>query len=227
MSQVQHSGHRERLRSRFLQTGAKGFQQHELLELLLFYALPRINTNNIAHSLIESFGSLPEVLEADISCLSSVKGINSSSAAFISLFGDLCRYCSDSCHKPVKLSSVRKVREYFLNYFSSVSSEMYLILSISPSNDLLNVHSFTISEFSSISGAARKIAEISVRNNIRRIIIGHNQPEQPPMPQEKDYELTRIFSETLSPLGIEVCDHIICGCGKAFSMHENGAYSFI
>lgn len=52
MSQVKHAGHRERLRLRFLQTGAKGFQQHELLELLLFYALPRINTNNIAHSLI-------------------------------------------------------------------------------------------------------------------------------------------------------------------------------
>lgn len=161
MSQIKHASHRERLRLSFLQTGAKGFQQHELLELLLFYALPRINTNNIAHSLIESFGSLPEVLEADISGLSSVKGINSSSAAFISLFGDLCRYCSDSCHKPVRLSSVRKVREYFLTYFSSVSSEMYLILSISPSNDILNVYSFTMSEFSSISGAARKIAEFS------------------------------------------------------------------
>lgn len=227
MSPNHHGGHRERLSSRFLQTGTKGFQQHELLELLLFYALPRVNTNDIAHSLIDSFGSLPEVLEADVSRLTSVKGISSSSAVFIRLFGDLCRYCSDYCRKSVKLGSIKEIKEYLLNYFSSVSSEMYLILSISPTNNILSTHSFTISEFSNISGAARKIAETSFRNNISRIIIGQNLPGQPPIPQERDYELIRIFSETLSPLGIEICDHIICGCGKAFSMHECGAYSFI
>lgn len=78
-----HSGHRERLRNRFIANGDKSLYNHEILEMLLFYPIPRLNTNNIAHELIKRFGSLKNVLTADKNELQSVKGMGETSASFI------------------------------------------------------------------------------------------------------------------------------------------------
>ena len=86
-SQHLHAGHRDRMRERFLQTDGNGMAEHELLELLLFYAIPRCDTNDLAHRLIEEFGSLVGVLEADSSALCAVSGISEKSALYLRLVG--------------------------------------------------------------------------------------------------------------------------------------------
>lgn len=221
-----HRGHRERLRRRFLETGIYGFQEHEILELLLFYALPRVNTNEISHRLIDKFGGIAAVLDADISELSAVKGLSESSAALIKFMRDLCLSYALSSHPSARFSSPSELEKYFSDYFNSVNSEICLILSISPNFELLTTHSYPSESLLSAEISGRSLAETALRNNMRRIVIGQYHPDKHPIPDENDYAITRIFAETLTPLGIEIYDHIICGDGKTFSMRKNGAFSF-
>jgi NAD-dependent DNA ligase len=94
-SQADHGGHRERMRKRFKESGNfKGFSEHEILEMLLFYIVPRKNTNDIAHELIKKFGSLNSVLNASVEELSSVKDMGESSANSLLFFRELINYCS-------------------------------------------------------------------------------------------------------------------------------------
>lgn len=87
-----HTGHRQRLKERFLKEGLDHFDEHQVLELLLFYCIPRIDTNPLAHALLERFGSLAQVLEAPVEELEKVPGIGSNAATFLSLTTAVGRY---------------------------------------------------------------------------------------------------------------------------------------
>lgn len=221
-----HSGHRDRLRSRFIRTGIDSFTEHEILELLIFYAIPRINTNELAHRLIDKFGSLSEVLDAAPSQLCDVDGIGESAACFLGFARDFCRYYALSDRSEISFSSPRDTEAYLLSYFGSSDSDICLILSVDSSFNLKSSVVFPTEELLSPDFSRRILAEAAIRRDIYRIIIGQNKPRSLPVPQTSDYAITRLFSETLSPLGIEIYDHILCGMGKAFSMRQNGAFSF-
>lgn len=224
--QSQHSGHRTRLRKRFLETGVSGFSEHELLELLLFYSLPRVNTNEIAHSLIDRFGSLAAVLSADSSKLSEVRGISSSSAVFLNLIYDMCGEYVSSTDNKSSFTSSDDISNWFISYFNAINSRICLLLSIGMKLELLGTVSLPADSLLSGNTSPRELAEIALRNKMNRIIISINHPDQLPVPDENDYRITNFITNTLSPLGIEICDCIICGGGKSFSMRSSGAFSF-
>lgn len=221
-----HSGHRERLRRRFLETGANGFNEHELLELILFYALRRVNTNEIAHRLIDKFGSISAVLEAEKSELVSVQGIGESGALLIKLMFDLCRSYALSVSRQIKFSSSYELEEYISVYFKECDTGACLILSLSMQQELLKVLTIPCDEVLSGEISPRSLAETALRNDLHRIVIARSLPAKPPIPAESDYSFVRILSETLTPLGVEIYDYIIHGCGSTFSMRKSGAFSF-
>ncbi len=221
-----HSGHRERLRKRFLETGINGFEEHELLELLLFYALPRVNTNEIAHALINKFGSLAAVLDADREEIASVKGLSENSAVLLSIMGDMCRDYADASFCDRKFSAMGEAETYLLDYFKPIRSEICVIMNVSMRCELMGMHCFTHNELLPGFINARNLAEIVFRNRIRRIVIGQNRVGRLPVPDENDYIITKTLSELLCPLGVEIYDHVICGERKAFSMRKSGAFSF-
>lgn len=221
-----HSGHRSRLRHRFLETGVSGFSEHELLELLLFYALPRVNTNEIAHDLINRFGSLTAVLEAPPDKIAEAKGVSSASAFFLKLIYDMCRKYASSGAVSACFSSSDDIDRLLINYFSSVESEICLLLNISMKLELLGTVSFTAESLLSGRTSPRDIAEIALRNNAHRIIIGLNHPDKPPVPDENDYKITNMLANTLLPLGVDIIDCIVCGFNRTFSMRRSGAFSF-
>lgn len=221
-----HHGHRDRLRSRFLDTGIQGFQEHELLELLLFYAVPRRNTNELSHNLIDRFGSLKEVLEASADNLSDVKGIKDASSFVISFAGDLCRKYSSSADFPKYLSTDDSRNDFLLEYFNGTKGDLCVILNIGSKDELLGVHCFPSSSLTNGELTARDIAELAVRNKFSRILIGQNKSNGSSIPDESDYLITKFISETLLPLGINIADHIICGNRSSFSMRKSGAFSF-
>lgn len=221
-----HNGHRNRLRRRFLETGISGFNEHELLELLLFYALPRVNTNEIAHELISRFGSLTAVLSADPEKIAEIKGLSSASAVFLNFIFDLCREYSSSGSDSARFSSADDVDGWICRYFSSVESEICLLLNISMKLELLGAVSFTAVSLLNGKTSPRELAEVAIRNNMHRIIIGLNHPDRPPIPDENDYQITNMLANTLVPLGIDISDCIVCGYGQTFSMRRSGAFSF-
>ena len=113
-----HGGHRQRLKTRFLKEGLEHFDEHQVLELLLFYCIPRQDTNPIAHALLEHFGSLTQVMEAAPSELQKVKGMGESSAAFLSLLNSFCRYYQISrASSAVILNTLEECGRYLMPFF--------------------------------------------------------------------------------------------------------------
>ena len=214
------------MRQRALDTEFNGFSEHEILEMLLFYALPRVNTNNIAHRLISEFGSLSAVLSAPAEQLEKVSGISGSSAVFISFFNRLCHMYASSVNTGNKFSSTDDLKKYFLDYFESNNSEICLIISVDTDFRLTNVRSYPTSFFTENKIPPRQLISTILNCKMERIVIGQNHPGKLPVPHDDDYFVTKLFAEAIKPLGIRFCDHIICGKNYAFSMREKSAFSF-
>ena len=113
-----HIGHRQRLKNRFLEEGLEHFDEHQVLELLLFYCIPQRDTNGIAHELLTHFGSLTQVMEAPVEELQKIKGVGESAATFLSLLNAFCRYYQiNRTSTGVILSTVDQCGTYLLPFF--------------------------------------------------------------------------------------------------------------
>ncbi|MDR3085540.1 MAG: hypothetical protein LBU47_04405, partial [Christensenellaceae bacterium] len=124
-----HEGHRARLRDRAAHEGIQGFSSHEVLELLLFYSIPRSDTNELAHRLIDRFGSLSSVLDADFEDLRSVPGVGSSTALFLSHLRDvLALYMRDRFGERPLLSTATAAGNYCVHLFTSQRNESMAVL---------------------------------------------------------------------------------------------------
>ena len=117
MTDKLHIGHRERLRQRLMTYGADALCEHELLELMLFYALPRINTNELAHALINEFGTLNNILNTSVDELTKVKGVGKSAAEFIRLAAVMCENYEANAPEYDKLPDIDSLCRFFLSYF--------------------------------------------------------------------------------------------------------------
>ncbi len=125
-----HKGHRERLRERFRREGLDNFEDHQVLELLLFQAIPQHDTNPVAHSLIQRFGSLSAVLEADPKDLAAVEGVGAKAAAFLSLIPQVTRrYFLDRIrHTRKPLNTSEAAAEYLVPLMSGRSEEVFYVI---------------------------------------------------------------------------------------------------
>ena len=135
-----HDGHREKMRQRFLKGGLDSFADHEALELLLYYAIPRRDTNPIAHALMERYGSLSAVLTAPVEDLQKVEGIGESAAILLKLAPQLYRKAklSDAEQETV-LSSVERVGAYLLERFAGEKNEVVYQLCLDRKGRLLSL----------------------------------------------------------------------------------------
>ena len=130
-SQADHGGHRERMRKRFKESGNfKGFSEHEILEMLLFYIVPRKNTNDIAHELIKKFGSLNSVLNASVEELSSVKDMGESSANSLLFFRELINYCSTVTDSRIDIRNISAALSFVNNCFRNEKQEKFKVICI-------------------------------------------------------------------------------------------------
>src|SRR3990172_3406536 len=122
-----HSGHRERLKARFLKEGLDGFEDHQVLELLLFQAIPRIDTNPLAHQLMQRFGSLSAVLEADPKDLASIDGVGANVAAFLSMIPQITRryFHNRERHSPKTLNTSEAAAEYLVPLMAGRPAEVF------------------------------------------------------------------------------------------------------
>jgi len=214
-----HEGHRERLREKYLKSGLDSFEDHEILELLLFYSIPRKNTNELAHALINKYGSLKAVLEADPYDIINESGAGKQSAVLLSLILDITKkYLKESkTSRPVILSS-KQAGEYCMKLFVGENEEKVYLICLNKQYKV--IHSELISE-GSISQAvifSDKAAKAALRHNAYYVVVTHNHPGGSKRPSKNDIETTERLKKTFEALGKKMIDHIIVG--------ENGYYSF-
>ena len=202
MRDMIHSGHRERLRQRFMSFGADSLCEHELIELVLFYALPRINTNELAHTLIKEFGTINNILNAPIEELMSVSGIGRSAAEFIRLLGDMCGEYDREMLVYEKLLTTEDAADYFVRYFKEAASGLYLILCLGDELEVTGRISFNGSKKSCSKSEFRHIVSDIMRNGCERIVLGIKHSGTINM--KEDSISAAMMSEKLKPFNIEL-----------------------
>lgn len=221
-----HQGHRERMRDRFLRSGADSLCEHELLEIILFYGIPRINTNELAHRLLESFGSLGGVMSASKTELMKVKGIGSAAADFICMFSDMCSEYKFLYSQPQQKVSGKDLPGYFRSYFQDSVPGMCLLVTLSDQLDIISKMSFSSESVTDSKLNVQKTAEFIIKSGCRRIAVGINRPDKLPIPDNSDFRIAEFFMSRYSSIGIGLEDYVICGRTGTFSMRENGAFLF-
>lgn len=221
-----HKGHRERIRQKFLDFGAESLLEHELLELILFYAIPRVNTNKFAHNLINNLGNLNDILNADVNELTEFDGIGKKSAWFLKFLSDVCNEYKTFSSLSIPVTASENLSAYFRDYFLNSKSGLCLLLGIDDNFKIKNKISFTESSLMKDNSEIRKIAEFLIKNNCIRIVIGINHPERTAIPDNNDFALIKFLAEKFVVLNIILIDCVICSNNDTFSLKQHGAFSF-
>lgn len=205
-----HEGHRDKLRKRFIEEGLSNFQKHQILELLLFYAIPRKDTNELAHRLLNAFGgNLSEVFNADIKTLLKVEGIGEQAAVFITMIPQLFQVYRSEMLERMGVTGRERVEQYIANRFTGERVEKVLVACLDNKWNLLGAE-FTDTGSVNISSVnRRKIIEVCLRYGATAAIIAHNHPRGTALPSRDDLTTTMEVREALEVIGVRLIDHMI------------------
>lgn len=223
MQKADHSGHRSRMREKYLKSGLDVFAPHEVLELLLYYAIPYKNTNDIAKRLIDRFGSLSAVLDAPIDSLVDA-GLTENQAIYLRLFPDITRayyiekYESDD--GPVDFD---RLPEYILRKFIGFTSQERVMLMLLDTKGR-EVFCGFISEgnFETTRLSIRKIIRLAMNYGADSAILAHNHPSGVALPSPEDMRTTKYLSEALAMVDVRLIDHFIVANDECTSLAQSG-----
>ena len=220
-----HEGHRQRLKERFLREGLDNFEEHQVLELLLFYGIPQRDTNEIAHELIREFGSLPNVLEASPEELRKVKYIGDNVATLFQLITAVARYYQVSrAMREVILTSIDACGKYLVPFFHSRQNETVFLLCLDAKCKVLCCEKVGEGSVNSAGIPIRKIVEMALKANATSVILAHNHPSGLAIPSGEDIQTTRRVALALDAVEIGLVDHIIVADNDCVSLSQSGLY---
>lgn len=218
-----HDGHRKRMRERFRQEGLDGFADHEVLELLLFYGRARGDVNPLAHTLMDTFGSLQGVLEAKPEQLLAVPGVGEETATLISLMlPAFRRYSACLCRTRKRFETRQDVKLFCRALLSGWRSERLYVIGVDADHQLLGQRLVAEGSTGSVQVQPRMVVEAVLNLNARAVILCHNHPGGSDWPSMQDLAITKHIQLVLKSLDIELLDHLIVAGEKTYSMDENG-----
>lgn len=219
-----HDGHREKMRRRFLSGGLEHFADHEALELLLYYAIPRRDTNPIAHALMDRYGSLSAVLAAPVEDLQKVEGIGESAAILLKLVPHICSKArlADADRQELILNTAVRAGAYLLERFYGERNEVIYQLCLDRKGKLLACKKLGEGNIASAALDVRKLVENAILHSASSVILAHNHPSGMASPSVEDYAATDRARNALEPIGVALADHIIVADGDFVSMADNG-----
>jgi len=218
-----HSGHRQRMKQRFLEEGLDGFTDIQALEFLLFFALPRGDTNPVAHRLLEHFGSLSRVLEADVAELRNVPGISSHASILLSLVVQMCRYYqTNSAAQEQILPTLDACGKYLLPRFFGRTKETVFMLCLDAKCKVLSCKCVGEGSINSTHISLRRIVEMAINSNATTVILAHNHPSGVAVPSDEDIQTTRRVAAALDAVEVYLADHIIVADNDYVSMAQSG-----
>lgn len=221
----EHFGHRKRIREKYLKSSIELFQDYEILELLLTYAIPRKDTKIEAKNLIKKFGTIENVLKAKEEELLKIEGIGKSTISFLKLMGELPSVFyknkireSENILIKSKDNLIRFLREKIA--FEKI--EKFFVLYLSSSNELLAYEEKSSGTIDRSSIYPREIYKDVIKYNAKAIIIAHNHPSENLKPSRSDLDITKELAEGLKNFDALLLEHIIITKTSYFSFLEEG-----
>lgn len=220
-----HDGHRKRLKELFILEGLDNFNELQVLELLLFYGIPRVDTNPIAHRLLNKFGTLSQVLEAPMEELQKVEGVGPHAASLLHLTTAVGRYYMVNRAMQSKiLSTTEKCGDFLVPFFHGRSKETVFLLCLDAKCKLLCCREVSEGSVNSAGVSPRKVAEIALGVNATTVVLAHNHPSGIAVPSAEDVQTTYRVAAALDTMEIVLADHIIVADGDYTSMAQSGYY---
>ena len=210
MSESQHKGHRQRMRRKFTDYGARFFDTYELLEMLLYYTVPVKDTKGMAKDLLAKFGSLDAVLRASADELTEVNGIGKRSAELILLTGEALGYVmDDSYESKCVFDNYNKLGEYIAKYFSGKTDNSVVLFSFDSMMRLLSADELYSCDFALGTVKPDAFINTAVKREAAIVVVAHNHPRGPICPSEGDRQTNSLIASALKSIGIIFAEHYL------------------
>lgn len=216
-----HEGHRSRVRKKFLLNGLDGFETHEALEFLLFYCVHMKNTSELAHRLLDAFGSLSAVFDAPYDALCEF-GLSETQAAFLKLIPEMSRLYIDDKHNNMnKVVDYDTIGDSILRKFIGRENENVLLLLLDAKGKEVFCGIVSKGSLNNTNLPVRKIVDYSLRFNAQSAIIAHNHPSGVALPSRDDLEATANIKHALALIGVHLLDHYIVADNDCVSLAQS------
>jgi DNA repair protein RadC len=226
MSDNIHAGHRARLKEKYRAHGLESFTDIEALELLLFYAIPRANTNELAHALLDRFHSFRGVLEAEQIELERVPGIGPNAAALLRLVTDLnSRYQRAASVRGTQIRSSSDAGAFLQPQFAYQSEERSVLLCLDTAGRVIECRALAEGSSAMVGLSARELVDYVLRDKAARVILAHNHVSGVALPSAADVEATARIYRMLQMIGVELVDHLVFCDGDYVSMRDSGHFA--
>ena len=219
-----HKNHRSRLRAKVRKKGLDCLEYHEVLELLLTYAIPRKDTNPIGHNLIDYFGGFSNVFDADYHDLLKVEGIGPESALFIHSLSELIEIYNKSKNekKPYFLNSTTKSVQFFREFYSIKDAEFMVMACLTKNKKVLKAYRYKGKDDTEINFDLKQIINGVNNQGVHSIVLFHTHPCGDVNPSLSDVKTTQSVINMLLTHGIDFEDHIILNESEHYSFRHNG-----
>ena len=220
-----HAGHRKRLKQEFLSAGLDSFPEHRALELLLFYALPRGDANPTAHALLDAFGSLSDVLDADYQDLVRIPGISDHTAVLLKLIPAISgKYLASRLRDSLILRDSHDLWELFSPHFFGARNEMSWLACFDAKRKLLGVRKLSEGSPTATDIGVRRVVSAALSCNATLVVLAHNHPSGIASPSDEDVSTTLYLRKLLRPMDIDLYDHVILVDDDMVSMRDSGYF---
>lgn len=222
-----HDGHRRRLKTEFM-ARPDSFPDHKALEVLLFYANPRSDTNPLSHALMEQFGSLSGVLDASVEELQKVPGIGEHAAVLLKCVKELSgRYLTGRSNLENIVDGTKTAYGILRPYFFGARNERVCVLCMDGKQKLLGVRQVAEGNVNAVEITTRLIVEAALSLNATNLILSHNHVSGLAFPSPEDKNTTNHLHKILARVGVELTDHIIFTDDDAVSLRDSGFFTTI
>lgn len=221
-----HDGHRKRLKQQFLAHG-EDFLDHQLLELLLCYAIPQGDVNELSHTLLDKYGSLAGIMDALPESLRQTPGVGEHTATLLKLIPKLAgRYLDSRITLGTILDTTRAARDFLLPYFrQGARNEMVYLVCMDAKYKVLGCHKLGEGSVNATGITSRKVVETVLAHNATTAILAHNHISGLALPSNADLATTRNLWEVLRCVGVELTDHLIFADDDMVSLKDSGVFA--
>ena len=218
-----HKDHRGRMRKKFRDNGFAGFADHEILEMLLYYSVPRRDTNPLAHKILDKYKTLANVFDASPEDLMHEVGVSEVTAPLLSMIPKLSKvYETTKWERSVCLNNTEMLGEYAVSMFKDSQNEEFALICLDANRCVHWSGAIIKGTIDRTEAYPRVVVDEALKHKATKIIFAHNHPSGTLAPSVDDKNATEVLVKILKGIGIEVLDHIIVSGNRYFSMKEMG-----
>lgn len=218
-----HGGHRQRMKDRFLKSGLDAFHEVNVLELVLFYAVPQKDTNPMAHHLLDEFGSLAGVFDASVEDLQTRGKLTQNAATLLKLIPAVARrqQISKATFDTI-LNTTQRCGDYLVPFFFGETEEVVYLLALDAKCKALGCVKLFSGTVNYANLSVRRVVETALNMKATSVVLAHNHTSGIAVPSQEDIQTTQAVAHALDLMGILLADHIVVADGDYVSMAESG-----